>query len=264
MKISLLQMDVALANPEKNREKIEWLAAKAMEDTPDVLVLPEMWNIGFFPREPRLCADGEGQMAKAFLSELAKRYGVYVVGGSVASIASERLYNVSYVADRSGAILAEYRKMHLFSPSGEHKVFQAGSELAVFSLDGVKAAVVLCYDIRFCELIRLLALEGVSILFVAAAWPRQRLAHWRTLLAARAIENQMFVAAVNGCGRANELLFGGASTVLDPWGQVLAVAGETETVLTATVDFEALQEMRQRIHVFNDRRDDVYDVKLRG
>lgn len=259
MRISLLQMDVVLGKPEENRAKVEAMAREAMRSEPDVLALPEMWNTGFFPRDAASIPDREGETVKSLLSGLAKRHRVNVMGGSAANRQDGgRPRNTSYVFNRRGELVASYDKIHLFSPSGENETFQHGNEIAVFSFDGMRAGVAICYDLRFPELIRMLALEGIGILFLPAAWPHPRLSHWRALLRARAIENQMFVAAINGVGKAGQMKFCGNSMVVDPWGEVLACAGEEETILTAQIDFAAVDDIRARINVLNDRRPELY------
>lgn len=124
-----------------------------------------------------------------------------------------------------GARLAAYDKTHLFTPMGEHEHYAAGDHLTTFSLDGHKCSLLICYDLRFPELFRTLALQGVELLLLPAQWPAARRYHWETLTAARAIENQLFLAACNSCGTAGETVFGGASRILGPRGELLAAAG---------------------------------------
>lgn len=255
MKIALLQMDILLGEVEKNQAKVEAMTGQAMQNLPDVIVLPEMWNAGFFPDGIQRYADKNGEQTQALLGNLAKKFAVNIIGGSAATLHEGRVYNTNYVFNRRGDLISTYQKIHLFSPSGENKVFQAGRKISVFSVDGIKAAVVICYDIRFCELIRLLALEGISVLFVPAAWPEPRLAHWDILLKARAIENQLFVVGVNGVGRANELKFCGHSMVINPWGEVLASGQATEAIVSATADLSLVDAIKSKMDVFGDRAD---------
>ena len=156
--------------------------------------------------------------------------------------------------------MGEYDKTHLFTPMNEHKFFEYGNKITTFSLDGHKCAVIICYDIRFPELVRSLALEGVEMLFVVSQWPEKRIEHLKTLSRARAIENQMFVAVCNSCGCADKVRFGGNSMIIDPWGDVLASAGETEEIITADFDFGKIEEIRNSINVFNDRKPELYSI----
>ena len=168
------------------------------------------------------------------------------------------MYNTAYVFDRQGARLAAYDKTHLFTPMGEHEHYAAGDHLTTFSLDGHKCGLLICYDLRFPELFRTLALQGVELLLLPAQWPAARRYHWETLTAARAIENQFFLAACNSCGTAGETVFGGASRILGPRGELLAAAGAGEEIVTAALDFSVLAEVRNSINVFHDRRPELY------
>ena len=168
------------------------------------------------------------------------------------------MYNTAYVFDRQGARLAAYDKTHLFTPMGEHEHYAAGDHLTTFSLDGHKCGLLICYDLRFPELFRTLALQGVELLLLPAQWPAARRYHWETLTAARAIENQFFLAACNSCGTAGKTVFGGASRILGPRGELLAAAGASEEIVTAALDFSVLAEVRNSINVFHDRRPELY------
>jgi len=117
----------------------------------------------------------------------------------------------------------------------------------------------ICYDLRFPELCRVLALSGAKVLFIPAEWPRQRTEQLRTLLSARAIENQMFAALCNGCGEAYGTEFGGKSAIVDPLGNVLAEAGEGEEIIFSSIDLEAQKRIRKELPVFLDRRPELYD-----
>jgi omega-amidase len=116
----------------------------------------------------------------------------------------------------------------------------------------------ICYDLRFPELFRRYALAGARLILVPAEWPHPRRAHWQTLLRARAIENQCFVAACNRVGITGNSTFFGASAVIDPWGEALVEGGETELILTATIDLSLVDTVRKRIPVFEDRRPELY------
>ncbi len=176
-----------------------------MQEKPDVLVLPETWNTGFFPAQDLAnLADDDGRRVKAELGALAGELGVNLVAGSVANRRGSRVYNTSYIFDRQGCCIASYDKTHLFTPMHEDAAFACGNRLCSFPLDGVSCGIITCYDIRFPELTRSLALRGLDVLFVVAQWPDVRIGHLNCLAQARAIENQMFVAVCNSCGAAGE------------------------------------------------------------
>ena len=259
MKISCLQMRVEVGDVAGNMERAAALTEKAMAEKPDVIVLPELWDIGFFPRPLEGAADPDGTKRRAFLAALAKKYAVNVIGGSIAVKRTDCIENRSFVFDRAGNEVATYAKSHLFSPAKEGKFFAAGSETVTFTLDGIKCGEIICYDLRFPELTRKLALEGAQVLVAPAEWPTARVDHWCTLLRARAIENQIFVAACNGSGSfGNGMPLAGHSVILDPWGQPLAEADDSEMAITAALDFAEQEKIKKTINVFNDRRPEMY------
>ncbi len=253
-------MNISLGNVQKNRLQAVAMIEKAIQDGPDVIVLPELWNTGFFPENVKKLADLKGEPSCSFLSELAAKYRINLVGGSIASKEDDRIYNINYVFDRKGKIISRYKKIHLFSPSGEDNYFKHGNEISVYEIDGIKAATIICYDLRFVELVRILALKGVQILFIVAQWPHPRLEHWQILLKARAIENQLFIAAVNTVGKAKELIFCGNSMLINPWGKVLADAKEEVSILAYEIDFADIHDIRKKMNIFRDRQPTTYKL----
>ncbi|MCC5896132.1 MAG: carbon-nitrogen family hydrolase [Alkalibacterium sp.] len=261
MKVSAIQLAIQFNDPEKNYTLIENKVIETINnEKPDVVLLPEMWNVSFFPDNLNETADVEGKHTKDLLSRLARSYGVNIVGGSVATKIADNFYNTSYSFNREGELVHTYHKVHLFSPAMEHETFTAGNTLGVFELDGVKVGVATCYDLRFVEWIRMMALEGIEILFVPAAWPHPRVFPWQTLQRARAIENQVFVVGLNSVGVTDTLSFCGHSMILSPLGETLSEAFEEETVLTADLDLDSRKEIREQINVFNDRRPELYEM----
>lgn len=258
IKIGLIQAAVRLGDAAYNYGHVEALLEDAAKRGAEMLVLPEMWNTGFFPRR-RLheLADPEGKRTQALLSAMAKKYGLCIVGGSAAIQEEGAFYNRAYVMDTEGRRISFYDKIHGFSPSKEPEVFHMGRELPFFKAGPLNASMVLCYDLRFPELIRREVLGGADMIFVPAAWPAERLYHWDTLLKARAIENQIFLCAVNQAGFDGKNEYAGHSLLLDPWGEVLAQGGPGEDILIASIDTDMLEDVRRRMRVFHDRRDDV-------
>lgn len=261
MKVACLQMDMLLAKPEENFSHAAELVKRAMKDKPDVLVLPETWNTGFFPREnlQALC-DRDGSRVKQVFGALAERYQVNIVAGSVSNVRGGKVYNTAMVFDRTGACIASYDKTHLFTPMGEDNYYTPGDRLCTFVLDGVKCGLIICYDVRFPELTRSLTVPGLDMLFVVSQWPKVRTFHLRSLTTARAIENQMFLVCCNSCGTAGQTVYGGNSAIIDPRGETVALAGETEEILTADCDLQILTNIRGSIPVFRDRRPSLYKI----
>jgi predicted amidohydrolase len=148
--------------------------------------------------------------------------------------------------------------MHLFRLMAEEKYLAPGEAATLADTPWGKIGMAICYDLRFPELFRRYALGGAQLILVPAEWPHPRRAHWQTLLRARAIENQCFVAACNRVGTTGNSTFFGASAVIDPWGETLIEGGEAEMILTVTIDLALVDSVRRRIPVFEDRRPELY------
>jgi omega-amidase len=259
MKVAIIQMATILDQPHKNRVYLESYLQDVVKQTVDTVVFPEMWDVGFFPENIKETAETHDEnKCLAWMQEWAMANRINIVGGSIAIRDGENLYNRCYVINREGEIVTYYDKMHLFSPGKEPQSFTLGQKNGLFKLDGTACAVQICYDIRFPELARKQALAGAKILFVPAQWPNPRRNHWVTLNKARAIENQMFVVATNGCGIAGKLQSCGHSAIYDPWGEELVHASESEEVCVTTLHVDTVDEVRAKIPVFEDRRPPLY------
>ncbi|MED5017795.1 carbon-nitrogen family hydrolase [Paenibacillus chibensis] len=261
--VALIQADIEIGSPQENKKHLESLMESAVQANPkpDLLVLPEMWNTGYALEQIHDIADPEGEASREWLSSFAAKHEVMVVGGSVAVKTGDEIYNMMYAFDRTGLQVGEYAKLHLFRLMDEEKHLTAGTRLVQFDLEGVQAGASICYDIRFPELARSLALGGAKMLIVPAEWPHPRLHHWRTLLMARAIENQMYVIACNRVGSSRGTDFFGHSMIIDPWGEIVAEGSESEEILTGLIEPELVDEVRGRIPVFADRRPELYTDK---
>jgi len=221
----------------------------------DLAVLPEMWSSGFAYRNlNQLAGRTEGIVAE--LLELSARYKMVIVG-SMPEPNGDKVFNTIYVVD-NGKMAGIYRKIHLFSLLGEDRAFSGGDSWLLADTSIGKVGVIICYDLRFPELSRRLAVEGAQVICVPAQWPKPRQEHWRTLLRARAIENQLFVVACNTCGTVGKLDFFGMSMIIDPKGELLAEGGESEVELVAELDLQAMDDWRAQIPCFNDRRPECY------
>lgn len=259
MNICALQMDVVQGSRQANQAAVRRMVAEAMrrEDKPSVFILPELWSTGYALERAGELASPLGGEDAAFLGELALQYGVAFAGGSVLSERDGRIYNRAQVIDEKGRYIAGYDKIHLFRLMEEDKYLSPGESTLFFTLGGMRCASVICYDIRFCELPRKLAAEGAELLFVSAEWPLARHEHWQILLRARAVENQMYVAACNRCGTSGQP-FAGRSMIIAPTGDVLAMAGEEEAIICASVNPACVREARSSIPVFQDRVPHLY------
>lgn len=260
-RIALLQLEVIPGDPEANRARVTSLLRRLPPGS-DVVALPELWTTayGLDPLGER-CEPEDGPTAR-LLADAARRAGAAIVGGSVATAAEGRVYNQVTVYNREGERVGRARKVHLFRPLGEDGRFAGGGAPEGFSLDGVPCGAIVCYDLRFPELSRALTLAGMRFLFVPALWPAERIAHWRALLVARAIENQCFVAGVNGAGAVGAAgRPGGHSLLVDPWGRILAEGGEGEEWVAAAVELDAVEEVRRALPALADRVPEAYVVK---
>lgn len=259
MKVSCIQMDVKLGCPAENHLLAEQLIRQAAAAGPDVILLPELWDVGFFPKENlKELADPDCTQVKKHIGALAGELGINIVAGSVACLRGNQVYNTACVFGRTGELLAQYDKTHLFSPMGEDDFFTKGDHLCRFQMDGHWVGLLICYDIRFPELTRAMTVPGLEMLFMVSQWPDVRIPHLRVLTQARAIENQMYLACCNACGEAGQTRFGGCSSVVEPWGAVLAQAGEGQQIITANCDFAVTEEIRRSMHIFADRRPELY------
>lgn len=223
----------------------------------DLVVLPELWRTGAFAIEA-ITAGAEpldGPTVSA-LADAARSAGACVLGGSIVERGEGgALHNTSVLLDPSGSLVHTYRKVHLFGfDSGEAALVTAGDAPTCYKTPFGTVGFSTCYDLRFPEIYRLLLDGGAELVAVPAGWPTPRLEHWRLLLRARAIENQVFVVGCNTAGSDGAVVYGGHSAVIDPWGAVLAEAGDGEEVLTVDVDLASVAKIREDFPILRDRR----------
>jgi omega-amidase len=258
-RISLIQMDIAFGKPEDNFQQAEEKITAACKDNCDIIVLPELWSTGYDLARLSSIADNHAKRTISFLSELALKHQVHIIGGSIANKKENGIFNSLIVIDKSGNVAHTYDKLHLFQLMDEHLYLKSGTSSGLFSLEERMFASMICYDIRFPEWIRAHTTKGAEAIFVVAEWPKPRLAHWKSLLIARAIENQCFVIACNRVGADPDNVFAGHSMIIDPWGEIVAEAGEEEEILTASVHLDKVTEVRKTIPIFTDRKPEFYN-----
>lgn len=251
--VAALQHDIVWEDPAANFARLAPRIEHAAADGARLVVLSEMYATGFSMDAARIAEPDDGPSC-AFLAGQAASHGVWV-GGSVPSVAPGALRpsNCFVLAAPDGA-LHRYRKIHPFSYGGEHEVYDAGAEHLVVDVDGLRVALFVCYDLRFADEFWRLA-PAVDCYLVPANWPSSRRDHWRTLLRARAIENQAYVVGVNRVGSGGGLAYSGDSMVVGPFGEILAEATQpVEVTLRATLDPEVVAATRERYPFLADRR----------
>lgn len=258
LNIALIQLDIAFGNPNENYQKASKLIDRAMEKKPDVIVLPELWTTGYDLVNLTKSADKAAKKTIDFLKSKAKEYNVHFVGGSIANQLEDGIYNTLLIINRYGELVHQYSKLHLFQLMDEHLYLNPGNDQGVFTFDNHVFAGQICYDIRFPEWIRTHVLAGAEAIFVVAEWPLPRLHHWKTLLTARAIENQCYVIACNSSGSNPDNIFAGHSLIIDPWGEIVAEASEQEEILYGQIDLDMVKTVRNTIPIFEDRKPDRY------
>ena len=258
LKISCVQMDVKLGDTSTNLRNAIPKIEEAVKAGAKVVVLPELWTTGYCLDEIEKHTDEQEKVIET-LKKVAKQESIWIVGGSLPIKKEDGVFNELVIINSTGELIKTYDKVHLFQLMNEHNYLQAGTSDAFFGLEGHKAAGFVCYDLRFPEWMRAHAVNGAKLLFFVAQWPIQRIQHWEILLKARAIENQCFVVACNRVGKDKENRFGGNSLIIDPWGEVLSKGGLEEEILTAQIDLEKVQEIRNTIPIFEDRKIDLYN-----
>ncbi len=250
-----IQFNITLGQVAANLRKASAALNRVADEGACLAVLPEMWSCGYDYRHLEALA-GETPAVLTEMQSLSKARNLVIVG-SLPEAMDGNIYNTAYVID-NGELKGSYRKLHLFSTMGEDRFLQAGDQTLVADTTAGRIGVAICYDLRFPELFRKLALAGAEIICVPAEWPKPRQEHWQTLLRARAIENQLFVIAANCCRVQGKLDFCGLSQLISPLGNILARAQEEDTELVADFDFTEMANYREQIKILTDRRADIY------
>ena len=255
--ITLVQMNVALGRPDQNLARCQQLLDSSTTET-DIILLPELWSSGYdYENFSRLAATTPAILEK--LTQIATSRNTYI-GGTLVEADQGNFYNTFYLLNPRGEQVAAYRKIHLFSLMDEEKYFHPGSKPCLIEICGLAVGLMTCYDIRFPELSRNLALQGAQLLLVCAQWPQPRTAHWNTLLKARAIENQLYVAACNRIGRGIENYYSGNSAIYDPWGATTLRTPQRQGAFSATINPAEIEQTRTTITCFKDRRPESYEA----
>ncbi len=268
IKIGVIQLSSG-QNRDENLSKAEVLMEKAVRQGSQLLALPENFSfMGEGAEKLAAAEDLKNSPSYLFLQSFAAKYGVVIIGGTIPlKTANAKVSNTSLVFDQDGQLAARYDKLHLFkidydanNTHDESQVVEAGNEVVTVTLLGIKIGLSVCYDLRFPELYRTLALAGADVIFVPSAFtvPTGK-DHWEILLRARAIENQCYVVApaqfgVHYSGRITY----GRSMVVGPWGQILAQCLDREDAIVCEVDLDYLTEIRRKLPALKDIRHSMF------
>ena len=251
MRVGLIQYDPEWENKKMNSDKISWLLSHNYEKQ-ELLVFPEMTLTGFTMKAAEYAEELNGE-SFSFFSELAKKYTAHILVGIIEK-SEKKYYNSLVHINPEGKLLKTYRKIHPFSFSAEDKNYAKGEETVLTKINDLNTGLSICYDLRFPELYRQYAKKKADMIVVIANWPDTRIEHWRTLLRARAIENQCYVLGVNRVGNDPELKYIGYSAVVDPMGNEIISVSPEEKIVTAEVFKDKADEIKAGLPFLNDIR----------
>jgi omega-amidase len=254
MRVALLQMDLAWEDAAENHRRARRRLEEARRGGARLAILPEMFSTGF-SMKPEKIAQPPGGHSETFLRDTSRELELWTIA-SVPEAGEPRPRNVALVISPDGTV-TRYAKIHPFSYGGEHLHYAGGDRVVTVSIDGVRVTPLVCYDLRFPEPFRVAA-SDTDLFVIVANWPDRRRENWRTLLRARAIENQAYVAGVNRVGDGDDLHYAGDSAAIAPLGETLVEGDDTERVLFAEVDPAAVAKLRARFPALEDRRPEAY------
>ncbi|WP_195967482.1 carbon-nitrogen hydrolase family protein [Blautia obeum] len=270
IKIAAIQMST-VADKMENVRTVKAYLEKIKDENPDFVILPEMFCCPYQTENFPIYAEKEGGPVWQQLSGYAKQYGIYLIGGSMPEKDAEgNVYNTSYIFDREGKQIGKHRKVHLFDIDvkggqtfKESDTLTAGDSDTVFDTEFGKMGVMLCFDIRFPELSRMMVNDGARIVFVPAAFNMTTgPAHWELSFRTRALDNQIYMV---GCAPARDVSAGyiswGHSIVTDPWGRVIDMLDEKKGILLAELDMDYEEQVREELPLLKSRRKDMYKLE---
>ncbi len=264
VKISMLQMSSIIGDVDANISKVWQIIEQELPMDSDVLVLPEVWTVGWSCSHFRESAQDFSGSVIAFLSEISKKYNINIIGGSFITKENDEYFNTCPVLDREGRLVCSYQKNHLYSYYGcaEGSFVSAGNALKMVSLDGVNYGLSICYDIRFPEVYRAYAKTGADILINCAAWGSKKPVPWEMMTKSRAIENQCYMVALTQSGYIeNDEYNLGQSRLIDYKGDEISSILSGEGIVSGMLNIDEMYEFRAKSPILNDIKDN-YEVKI--
>lgn len=253
MKVALYQTNIIWEDKEKNYVHLEERLKETENKKIDLFLLPEMSFTGF-SMNTEMTKEGNFETVNK-ISNYAKTYHIAIGFGWVKDC-GEKSENHYTIVDKEGKVISDYAKIHPFSFAGEDKKFQGGEKIDIFKLNGITFSTFICYDLRFPEIFQI-ASKKAHVILVPANWPQKRREHWKCLLQARAIENQVYIIAVNCVGEIGGVMYSGDSCIIDPNGEVFIAVFGQEKILEYDL-LDDVIEFRNAFQVKNDRREDLY------
>ena len=261
MKIAVAQISCALGDLAANLVKIGNFSSQAKKTGAELILFPEMADTGYSMPVIQAHATPWTSGAVPELRKIARDLSIAIIGG-VSEREDASIYNSQVFIDERGEVVGKYRKTHLFTaaPIEEHKCFSPGDGFTSFAFADLRFGLSICYDLRFPEIYRKLAVENhVNAFLISSAWPFPRVEHFRTLAMARAIENQSYVIVANRVGTDNGVSFCGSSAIIDPYGAIISSASQDrEELVHAELSVDLVNSVRSRMEVFAERRRDLY------
>lgn len=257
LNISLAQMNISLGDVTRNYTTMQRLTTEAARRGSHLVVFPELWSTGMIWEKYRDLADPLNGGVFTQTTTLAQQNKISIVG-SVYEQRGDQVANSSAFFAANGRTMGVYRKIHLQREPQEARYLQAGTSPLTMDLPWGPTSIAIGYDLRFPKLFRRYSQEGTSLIVIPALWPREQIPHWNILLQARAIENQVYVVAVNAAGETGTEIYGGHSMIIDPSGQIMIQGGEEPVLLSVDIELDRVNEIRTEMPFLSDQRNDIF------
>ena len=274
MKIGLCQMMISKSNKMDNLKRAQYMIHEAVKRGAEIVALPEIFNCYYNLKYFKKYAENPHNYGETLnmLSSTARELGIYLIGGSIPEIDEKgNLYNTSFTFNEKGELIGKYRKIHLFDVNINNKVnfkesdtLTPGNKISVIDTKWGKIGIAICFDIRFPELIRIMALKGANAIFVPAVFSMATGPdHWETLFKSRAVDNQLYMVGIAPARDVNcSYVAYGNSLVADPWGKIINILDEKEGILISELDLDYIQKVRKSLPILKNVRRDIYKSLL--
>lgn len=271
-KIAVCQMLIT-NHKRDNLKKAEAFIREAAAAGSQWVVLPEMFNCPYDNKYFPEFAEAFPGPTTTLLSDLAKELELFIIGGSIPERCEDKIYNTSFIFDSQGRLTGKHRKIHLFDIDvaggirfQESEILSPGKSVTVVKTPQCPVGVAICYDMRFPELMRLMALEGAKVIVIPAAFNMTTgPGHWELLARTRALDNQVYFVTASPARNLEASYHAyGHSMIVNPWGTVVAKADEKEGIVYAEVDLGLVEKVRRELPLLMHRREDIYEVRKKG